>query len=85
LGRNSHIVACELTTPDAGDSTCVPDLLAQIDTPFDTFMADGTYDGDPVSQAVLEKQANEAVVIPPHKTVSPRPPAIPNETSISKP
>jgi len=31
-------------------------------------MADAAYDGDSVSQAVLEKQADAAVVIPPHKT-----------------
>lgn len=43
-------------------------MLAQIDTPFDTFMADGAYDGDPVSEAVLGKQYGATVVIPPHKT-----------------
>jgi uncharacterized protein YjbI with pentapeptide repeats len=49
-------VACELTTPETGDPTVVRDLLDQIDTPFDTFIADGAYDGDPVSQAVLDWQ-----------------------------
>jgi hypothetical protein len=42
-----------LTTPEIGVLTAVPDLLAQIDTPFDNFIADATYDVDPVSQAVL--------------------------------
>jgi len=44
---------CELTTPETGDPTAIPDLLDQIDTPFDTCIADGAFDGDPVSKAVL--------------------------------
>ena len=31
-------------------------------------MADGAYDGEPVSQAVLSKQPDAKVVVPPHKT-----------------
>ncbi len=68
VDENHQIVACELTTPETGDPTSVPDLLDQIDTPFDTFIADGTYDGDPVSQAVLKQQPAAQVVVPPHKT-----------------
>jgi len=30
-------------------------------------MGDGAYDGEPVSQAVLNKQPNAQVVVPPHK------------------
>src|SRR4051812_32980128 len=61
-------IAVELTTPEVGDPSAVPDLLKQIDTDFDKVIADGAYDGDPVSQAVLEKQPEVQVVIPPHKT-----------------
>ena len=68
IDENHHILACELTTPEVGDPTAVPDLLAKIVTPFDTFMGDGAYDGEPVSQAVLDKQPDAQVVIPPHKT-----------------
>lgn len=68
VDENHQILACELTTPEVGDPTAVPDLLAQIDTPFDTFMGDGAYDGEPVSQAVLTKQPDAQVVVPPHKT-----------------
>jgi hypothetical protein len=32
-------------------------------------MGDGTYDGEPVSQAVLNKQPNAQVVVPPHNAV----------------
>ena len=59
--------ACELTTPEVGDPTAVQDLLDQITTPFDTFMGDGAYDGEPVSRAVLDQQPDAQVVIPPHK------------------
>lgn len=68
IDENHQVLACELTTPDIGDPTAVPDLLDQITTPFETFLGDGAYDGDPVSQAVLDKQPDARVVIPPHKT-----------------
>jgi len=59
--------ACELTTPEVGDPTAVQDLLNQITTPFDTFMGDGAYDGEPVSRTVLDQQPDAQGVIPPHK------------------
>ncbi|MDD5267200.1 MAG: hypothetical protein PHO08_08750 [Methylococcales bacterium] len=49
-----------------GDPSAVPDLLAKIATPFDTFLGDGVYDGEPVSQAVLNRQPKAQVVVPPH-------------------
>jgi hypothetical protein len=68
IDEHHQVLACELTTPEVGDPTAVPDLLAQIVTPFKTFMCDGACDGEPVSQAVLNHQPNAQVVIPPHKT-----------------
>jgi transposase len=68
VDENHQIIACELTTAETGDPTAIPDLLDQIDTPFDTFIADGAYDGDPVSQAVLQQQPAAQVIVPPHKT-----------------
>ena len=50
------------------DSTSKPDLLAQIDTPFEVFMGDSANDGEPVSKAVLVKQPDAQVVVPPHKS-----------------
>jgi hypothetical protein len=67
VDEKHHVLACELTTPEVGDPTAVPDLLDQITTPFDTFMGDGAYDGEPVSRAVLNKQPNAQVVVPPPK------------------
>ena len=68
VDENHQILACELTTPEVGDPTAVPDLLAQIETPFEVFMGDGAFDGEPVSNAVLAKQPDAKVVVPPHKT-----------------
>lgn len=67
INENYQVLACELTTPEVGDTTAVPDLLAQIETTFETFIGDGAYDGEPVSQAVLEKEPKAKVVIPPPK------------------
>ena len=63
-----QLLACELTTPETGDPTAVPDLLSQIESEFDAFMGDGAYDGDPVYQAVLAKQPDAAVIISPHNS-----------------
>jgi hypothetical protein len=58
----------ECSASEVGDPSAVADLLTQIVTPFKTFIGDGAYDGEPVSQAVLDHQPNAQVVIPPHKT-----------------
>jgi hypothetical protein len=68
IDENYQILACELTTPEVGDPTAVTDLLAQIEAPFNVFMGDGAFDGEPVSNAVLAKQPDAKVVVPPHKT-----------------
>jgi hypothetical protein len=68
IDERHQVLACELTTPDVGDPTAVPDLLAQITTPFKAFLGDGAYDGEPVSQAVLAHQPDAKVIIPPHKS-----------------
>jgi hypothetical protein len=67
IDENHQILECELTIPEMEDPTVVPNLLAQIDTSFETFMGDGAYDGEPVSQAILNKQPDAQVVVPPHK------------------
>jgi len=68
VDEKHQIAACELTTPEVGDPTAVPDLLDQIETPFETFMGDGAYGGEPVAQAVLDRQPDTEVVVPPPKT-----------------
>lgn len=68
VDENHQVLACELTTPEVGDPTAVPIMLDQIVTPFETFMGDGAFDGEPVSYAVLAKQPNAKIVVPPHIT-----------------
>ena len=53
IDEHHQVLACELTTPEVGDSTAVVDLLGQIVSPFDAFIGDGAYDGEPVSAAVF--------------------------------
>jgi hypothetical protein len=67
VDENHQILACELTTPEVGDPTAVPDLLDQIDAPFEPFTGDGAFDGESTSQAVLTKQPNAKIVVPQHK------------------
>jgi hypothetical protein len=68
IDEHHQVLACELTTPEVGDPTAVVDLLAQITTPFDAFIGDGAYDGEPVAATVLSKQAQAKIIISPHKT-----------------
>ena len=70
LAVNEHhqLLACELATPETGDLTAVPDLLAQTDGVFQVFIADGAYDADPVLDAVLANQPDAVIVIPPQIT-----------------
>jgi Transposase DDE domain len=68
VDENHQLLACELTTPEVGDPTAVADLLDQIDAPFETFIGDGAYDADTVSKAVLTKQSDALIVVPPPKT-----------------
>src|SRR5450830_828669 len=68
IDEHHQVLAYGLTTPDVGDPTAVPDLLDQITTPFEMFISDGAYDGEPVAQAVLAKHPDAQVVIPPHKS-----------------
>lgn len=68
VDENRQILACELTTPEVGDPTAVPDLLEKIETPFNVSVGDGAYDGEPVFRAVLAKQPYAQVIVPPHNT-----------------
>ena len=80
IDEHHQVLACELTTPDVGDPSAVANLLTQIITPFETFIGDGAYDGEPVSQAVLDHQPNASF----HRTKRPCSQllAIPSETTI---
>jgi transposase len=71
LGMNAdthEIVAVELTPDDVGDVSEVPHLLDQIDAVVASMTADGAYDGDTVYDAVIERDPEAAVIIPPRVT-----------------
>ena len=50
---SGEIVCSELTTDEVGDPTALPDLLDQVDSPVDLFLADGAYDGEPTSDLLV--------------------------------
>lgn len=57
-----------LTLESIGDPTALPELLAQIDAPVARFIADGAYDGAPVSDLVGAQFGNQIeIIIPPPK------------------
>ena len=64
IDEKHQIIASDLTEKSVGDTSALDALLDRVDA-FDTFMADGAYDGDPVYAQILEKQTNANIVIPP--------------------
>jgi hypothetical protein len=65
------ILAAALTAADEGDASLVGPLLDQIDCPLAAVIADGAYDGEPVSQAISRHSPEAAVIIPPRSTAVP--------------
>ena len=61
-----------LTENDADDIGQVPGLLEQFAGELSSFIADGTYNGDPVYQAVARQQHDP----PPDVVIPPRAPAV---------
>ncbi len=72
-----EILASELTSNEDGDASQAGALLGQIPGPLASVTADGAYDGEPIYQAVAERQPDPpvAVVIPPRSTAVPSPAA----------
>jgi hypothetical protein len=69
----NEILASELTGNEIGDSSMVGPLLEQIQSPINSVMADGAYDGEPVYRAIAARQPQlpPAVIIPPRVTAVP--------------
>jgi hypothetical protein len=63
------VVACELTSKSARDSSRVPSLLKQIDNPISSARADTAYDASIVYEALENHLAHHSprVLIPPRK------------------
>ena len=72
-----EILASEITGNEDGDASQVSPLLGQIVGPITSVTADGAYDGEPVDQAVAERQPDPpvAMVIPPRSIAAPSPAA----------
>lgn len=69
-----EIVCADLTLDDVGDPTALPGLLDQVDAPVTRFLADGAYDGAPITD-LLKARFGDAVevIIPPPKNAIPSP------------
>ena len=63
IDEKQQIIASDLTEKSVGDTSALDVLLDQVDA-FDTFMADGAFDGDPVYAQNLQRQPNANIVIP---------------------
>ncbi len=70
IDEKHQIIASDLTEKSVADTSALDVLLDQVDA-FDTFMADGAYDGDPVYTQILQQQPNTNIVIPPPKNAVP--------------
>lgn len=79
-----EIAAAELTPDDVGDLTVLPDLLAQIEDPVTSVIADGAYDAQTAYDAVTARHPEAAVVIPPARRQSRARPHRHCVTSISR-
>ncbi len=68
--QTGEIVAHVLTDPDVGDIAAVPVLLATVEGPIASVIADGAYDGASVYQAASLRQRDPPpdIVIPPRRS-----------------
>ena len=68
---SGEIVCSDLTKDEVGDPTTLPDLLDQVDSSVDLFLADGAYDGEPTSDLLAARFGSTIqVTIPPPKNAS---------------
>jgi hypothetical protein len=71
IGINANtgeITAATLTTKDIDDASQVEPLLDQIDGSLASFTGDGAYDQDGVYRAVMDRDPDAAVIVPPRVT-----------------
>jgi hypothetical protein len=67
-GDTGEIIAAELTTNDVDDASQVGPLLDQIGGPLTSFTGDGAYDQDSVYRAVIDRDPDAAIIVPPRTT-----------------
>jgi len=66
--NTGEILAPVLTTKDVDDASQVGPLLDQVEGPIASFTGDGAYDQDSVYRAVIERDPDAVVVVPPRAT-----------------
>jgi hypothetical protein len=77
--NTGDIAAAALTTNDVDDASQVGPLLDQVAGPVASFTGDGAYDQDSVYRAVLDRDPDAAIIVPPRST------AVPCETAETEP
>lgn len=77
--NTGQIVAAVLTAKEVDDGAEVGPLLDQVAAAVASFTADGAYDQDGVSTAVVERHPEAAIIVPPRCT------AVPSETAETAP
>ena len=65
IDENHQIIAYDITDNLKGDPTTAVDLLNQIEHSFNVVMGDGAYDSVKLTNAILSKQPDASIVIPP--------------------
>jgi hypothetical protein len=66
--ETGEIVAVEVTDKETDDPGITGPLLGQIDGAVGSFMADGAYDTDGVTDAVQQRHPDASIIVPPRKT-----------------
>src|SRR6185437_9323986 len=69
--NTGEIVAAALTTNDVDDACQIGPLLDQVAGPVASFTGDGAYDQDSVYRAVIDRDPDAAVIVPPRSTAVP--------------
>ncbi|WP_353055711.1 transposase [Epibacterium ulvae] len=76
------MVCADLTKDDVDDTTALPGLLDQVESPVDLFLADGAYDGEPTSDLHAARFGSMMeVTFPPPRNATLSPNAIENPTA----
>ena len=65
IDEKHQIIAYDITDNSKGDPTVAVDLLEQIEHSFNVVMGDGAYDSVNLTNAILNKQSDASIVIPP--------------------
>ena len=73
------IVAAALTTNDVDDASHLGPLLDQMERPLASLTGDGAYDQESVYRAVLDRDPETAIIVPPRST------AVPSEAAETEP